>query len=159
MAQLPGYCKDPELREKVEIGVEKSKKAAMFARDWRNRRIGHTDLERVIAIDPDPLAIATLEKVTTVLDTVLDVLNLISRQLMDTTIMNAVSDRPGAIALLVHTKQLVDSVLFVDNLIDPEGNAKPTNTELAKKFLNKLDQTPDQLRKVFDLRDEASRFK
>ena len=159
VAQLLNFCKDPKLSNKVKGRVKKAQKEAMFARDWRNRRISHTDLDRIVGIDPEPLAEATLDMVTAALDSVLDVLNVISRRLMDTEIMNVVSNEPSAVSFLVHTRQLVNSVLFVDNLIDPEGNAKPTNAELAKEFLRKLDQSPDHLRKVFDLRVEARRLK
>ena len=53
--RLPEFCTDQELRAEVEKWVTKAVQAAEFARDWRNRRIGHTDLTRAITPNTEPL--------------------------------------------------------------------------------------------------------
>lgn len=161
IARLANFCRDQELREKVEDGIEQATVAARFARDWRNRRISHTDLNQVLQADKDPLADATIEKVTAALDAVHNVLNIISMQLRDTEIFNEVVGQPGASVLLARTKRLVNSVLFADSLVDPGGSSSFPDSNLVKDFLKKFDrsQSPEQRRMVFDIQSEARRFK
>ena len=161
IARLAYYCEDPELREKVEEGIEQATGAARFARDWRNRRISHTDLSRIMEADKDPLANATIEKVTAALDAVHNVLNIISMQLRDTDILNDVVGQPGSSVFLARLERLAGSVMFVDSLIDPDGSGSFPDSNLAKGFLKKFDrpQTPEQRRMIFDIQSEARRFR
>lgn len=161
IAQLAGYCEDPELRKEVEYGVEKAQAAAAFARDWRNRRISHTDLDYALEAERDPLADANFKKVSAALDAVHYVLNTISMNLRDTDIANLVVGQPGASVLLARMKKLVDSVQYMDSLIDSSGNEDSRDFEIVEKFLQKFDRPPtsDQLRMVFNLQTEARRFK
>ena len=160
IAQLPNYCEDHKLRKEVEDGVGRARVAAEFARDWRNRRISHTDLSHVLEAERDPLAEANLKKVSAALDSVHNVLNTISMKLRDTDIANLVVGQPGANVLLTRIKRLVDAVQFADSLIDPSGIKDSRNFDTAVRFLQKFDRPPtsDQLKMVFDLQAEARRF-
>lgn len=161
IALLPDYCEGLELRKKVEDGVDRAQVAAEFARDWRNRRISHTDLNLLMKADKDPLTLASVEKVTDALNAVHSVLNTISNSLRDTDILNVVVGQPGATVLLARLKRLVDSVVFVDSLIDPCGTKSLPGYDLMKDFLRKFGQpqTLEHRRQLFELRTEANRFK
>lgn len=45
LLRLSGAVEVPELAAEIESLVEQAEKAARFARDWRNRRLAHTDLK------------------------------------------------------------------------------------------------------------------
>lgn len=158
--RLPELCKDPALKEEVRELVQEAVSAADFAREWRNRRISHADLDRAIDPSPEPLAEANLRKAKTALDAVHSVLNTISVRLLGTGIMNDVTVRPRARAFLAHASQLVDAVQYVDSLIDPTGAVRFTDTEVAAAFLRKLDRrpTPRDTRQIIELREAARRF-
>ena len=161
IAQLPNYCEDQALRKEVEDGVDRARVEAEFARDWRNRRISHSDLNQVLEADRDPLAEANLKKVSVALDGVHCVLNTISMKLRNTDIANLVVGQPGASVLLARMKRLVNSVLFIDSIIDPGGNTSYPDSYLVKDFLRKFGQphTSEQRRRIFELQAEARRFK
>ena len=47
--QLPNLCRDDEsVREELEKRIADAVSATRFARDWRNRRIAHRDLETAL---------------------------------------------------------------------------------------------------------------
>ena len=163
--RLPELCrdadpKDSDLREEVGKLVQEAVSAAEFARDWRNRRIGHADFARAKDPSPTPLAEANLRKVKAVLDAVHSVLDIISMRLLGTGIMNDVTVRPRARAFLAYASQLVDAVQYVDSLIDPNGALRFTDAKGAAAFLRKLDRRPtaQDTRQVIELREAARRF-
>lgn len=159
--RLPDLCEDRYLRDEVCGLVDKAVRAAEFARDWRNRRISHSDLE--LAIDPSakPLATADLTKVKATLDAVHAVLNTISVRLLGTGIHNDVVVTPRARAFAAYLKQLADSVQYIDSVIDPSGNLPVTDLAPATTFLQRLDRRPtwQHQRAVVELREAARRFK
>ena len=86
---LPRFCERaelqaeyPELQTEVQALVNKAVTAAEAPRDWRNRRISHTD--RGLAIDPDAesLAPTSLRQVQAALDAVHAVIHTITWQTM-----------------------------------------------------------------------------
>lgn len=160
--QLPDLCKDAELRQEIEKLVTKAVNATQFARDWRNRRISHSDLTRAIDPSAEPLAEADLQKVKAGLDAVHAVLNTISvRMLGNGGIRNDVIITPRARAILAYARQLVDAVQYVDSLIDPNDTVPFTDTTAAAAFLRKLDRRPEwqETRQVIELREAARRFR
>ena len=158
---LPDFCEDkePALRDEVQRRVDTAVEKAEFARDWRNRRISHTDWARAMA-QSDPLATATLQQVTIALDAVHAVLNTISMDLLNAGIANSVIRPPRARAFLCYARQLVDSVKYIDALIDPDGSTDFTDYEVASAFLRKLgcEPTMEQVKNIFELRQAAQRF-
>ena len=167
--QLPDLCRKhpkvlkdhPGLIESVDDLVEAAEEAASFARDWRNKHIGHTDLAR--ATDPglEPLPKATLREVEAALDAVHSVLDAISQALLGKSIANEVLNRPRALAFVSYTTQLVDAVQYVDSLIDPDGTAPVADSETATAFLRKLGRRPTwpHTRQICELREAARRFR
>ncbi len=161
VAMLPALCKkhDPTLCNEAQDRVKEAVEKAKFARDWRNRRIAHSDWQRVIK-KADPLAEASLQKVANVLDAVHAVLNCISKSLLNEQIHNSVTIEPRAGAFLAYARQLVDSVQFIDALVDPDGSAHFVDLDVATAFLRKLSVEPtnQQAMRVIELREAARRF-
>ena len=159
--RLPSFCKEkePALCEEVQRRVDTAVEKAEFARDWRNRRISHTDWEKTM-LQSEPLAPASLQQVASVLDAVHAVLNTISNGLLNAEIGNYVVGSPRARAFLCYARQLVDAVKFIDTLVDPDGSARFTDIEVANAFLRKLGREPtmDQVKRIIELRQAAGRF-
>ncbi len=157
---LPEFC-DPILRPEVKSRVDAALEAAKFARDWRNRRISHTDLSLATMPDAEPLPPANLQQVGKALDSVHSVLRHISKRLLNTEIANHVGTRPRAGAFVTYTRQLVDSVRYIDSVIDPSGNAAITDSAVASSFLRRLgcEATREQVKQIIELREAARRFK
>ena len=159
--RLPAFCMressemSARIQKLVDIAVTKSE----FARDRKNRRISHTDLETKVG-NAKPLATASLLKVTSALDAIHAVLNATSKELLDSEIANHVISRPRAQAFLAYTQQISDSLKFIDAVIDPDGTTKVTNTDVATTFLHKLELSPTQqnIHRVIGLREAARRF-
>ncbi len=158
--RLPGLCKGPDLRHEIEGLVREAVAAAAFARDWRNRAIGHSDLARAIDPRPEPLAEATLPKVKAALDAVYTVLDTISMRLRDTGILHDEVPKPRARAFIACASQLIGAVQFVDSIIDPSGQKPVTDRAAAETFLRQLNCRPttQNIRQVFKLRQVARRF-
>ena len=165
---LPRFCERaelqaeyPELQTEVQALVNKAVTAAEAPRDWRNRRISHTD--RGLAIDPDAesLAPTSLRQVQAALDAVHAVIHTITWQTMKDETANDVMVQPRARAFLAYLKQLVTAVQYVDGIIDPGGTAKITDVGLARDFLRKVGRCPGwrEMRQVIELREAARKFR
>jgi hypothetical protein len=63
----------PEVEKLGDVALEKCK----FARDWRNRRIGHRDLRLALDESAEPLAPASRQHMSEALQGIADVLNLV----------------------------------------------------------------------------------
>lgn len=157
---LPQFCESPELQTQLQTTVDRAVQAAEFARDWRNRRISHSDLQLAIDPDADSLATATLRKVQTAFDAVYTVLATISTSLLKKDIANDVVITPRAQAFLAHTRQLAVAVQYVDSIVDPTGTTHFTDRRVAEGFLRKLDipSTWQEVKHVVELREAARRF-
>ena len=159
--RLPTLCKDQGLHNEVQTLVDVAVDTAEFARDWRNRRISHTDLTRAMELDPEPLAPASTRQAAAALDAVHAVLNTISVRLLGEGIANDVVMRPRAAAFVAYARQLVEAVQYIDSFIDPSGTVPITDLEVASAFLRKLGRAPtmEHVRQVIELREAARRFK
>ncbi len=163
IARLPSFVKkkDPKLCQEVEIYIASAVKKAQFARDWRNRRISHSDWDRVMERG-DPLAQATLKQVGSALDAVHRVLNTVSSGLLKVEISNTVIVSHRAREFLSSARQLVESVKFIDRLIDSKGETASTDFNAARTFLRKLGSEPTEedelVLRVIELRETSRRF-
>ena len=168
MQRLPALCAlcalcaphGNALRDRVQDLAAAAAGKAQFARDWRNRRISHADLATAVGT-AEPLAPASLEKVTSAIDAVHAVLNTISLELLGAEIGNLVTATPRARAFLAHARQLADAARFIDAVVDPDGAAKITDIDTATAFLETLGLRPtmQNVKRVLDLREAASRFR
>ena len=158
---LPKFCRDksPDLGDDVQRLVDSAVRNAAFARDWRNRRISHSDWEKTMT-GGKPLARASLQQVAVALDAIHAVLNTISNRLLQSEIENRVVGQPRARAFLCYAQQLVHSVRFIDKLVNPDGTAHFTDTETASAFLRRLGHRPTtkQVNRIIELRESARRF-
>lgn len=163
ITRLPAFVekKDPKLCQKVQAYVNGAVKKAEFARDWRNRRISHSDWDRVMQRG-DPLAKATLKQVGSALDAIHTVLNMVSLGLLKVQIANNVHYPPRAREFLYSAQQLVEAVRFIDKLIDSKGETDSTDFNTARTFLRKLGCGPTEeeelVLRIIELRETSRRF-
>lgn len=68
---------EADLREVVMKLIDQAVTATLFARDYRNRRLAHRDLEWTFTPETQPLETATKERVESALDALAAVLNAI----------------------------------------------------------------------------------
>jgi hypothetical protein len=86
---------------KVNELVTASLRATEFARDWRNRKLAHRDLDMALGQHVEPLAPASRAAVKAALSAIVDVLNAVSTHYLDSTTMFELSaDGRDAVALL-----------------------------------------------------------
>lgn len=76
---------DAAVAQRVKALTDKAINAATFCRDWRNRRIAHSDLSLALDSHPIPLAPANRQQVVVALNSLVDVLNAVTKHYMDTT--------------------------------------------------------------------------
>ena len=158
--RLPEFCKNG-LRIEVEDLVKSADQCTTFARDWRNKHISHTDLNRAIDLDIEPLALASLQQINVALNAIHAVLDRISSCLLNENIHNDIAYRPRAGAFVAYSRQLVEAVKYIDSLIDSGGTRRITDVDVASSFLRRLGCEPkeDQVRQIIELREAARRFK
>ena len=160
--RLPALCKDfPQLRSEVERLSEEATEAAEFARQWRNKRIAHTDLKRATTPSATTLTKASRQNAVEALDAVHATLNAINGRLMNTDAVNDINYPEGARAFISFASQLSEVIQFMDSLIDPSGKECAANTEVAGAFLRKLGCEPkrERVEMVIRLRQAARRFR
>jgi hypothetical protein len=75
---LPDLITDGKLKEQVSKLVDEAVKSTEFARDWRNRLIGHRDLKLALQQATTPLADASREDVKNALKAIAAVLNALA---------------------------------------------------------------------------------
>lgn len=165
---LPPYCERPELQTdypelqtEVQTLVNRAVAAAEAPRDWRNRRISHTDLGLAIDPDADSLASTSLRQVQAALDAVHAVIQTIVNRVVKHETLNDVAFEPRARAFLAYLKQLVTAVQYVDGIIDPGGNARTRDVPLAENFVTRIGRRPNsnEVEQVIELRRAARRFR
>lgn len=76
--RLPDIISDDSLAEEVAPLVEKALKETAFCRDWRNRRIAHSDLKLALKQGAVPLQAASRAQVKNALSALAAVMNAVS---------------------------------------------------------------------------------
>jgi hypothetical protein len=119
--QFPSLIDDANLKSEVLKLIDEAKKAADFARDWRNRRLAHLDLNLSLSEAAKPLSPASRKRVEDSLAAIAQILNCIeSRYCHSTTMYESCLPSPGdALSLLA---VLRDGVLFKEYIT--EKNAR-----------------------------------
>lgn len=98
---LPELCDDPALRLTVSQLVDEALAATAFARDWRNRHIGHRDLLLALESAAKPLSPASRADVSAALSAIHRVFNELTERLFDSTLADdVITPATGAEALL-----------------------------------------------------------
>lgn len=158
---LPAFCCDDSLRDEMQRLVNEAVEATEFAREWRNKRIGHTDLERALSPNPEPLADSNREKAQVALNAIFAVLEAANASIRDVHLLrNVVSYPPRAAAFIAYVRQTSEALRYIDSLIDPDGSLPITDHEAASRFLGKVGRevTLKEVRQVVELREAARRF-
>jgi len=102
---------DALVAQRVKALTDATIAATAFCRDWRNRRIAHSDLSLAIDEHPAPVAAASREKVNTALSTIVEVLNAVTQHYTDTT---SYFDLPGCPGDAVSLLYVIDDGLRVE---------------------------------------------
>jgi len=100
--RLPNMVQDEETKKAVKEGVEAALEASAFARDWRNRRIAHHDLDLAIREPAKPLAEASRRQVNEALAAIAKVLNVIDARFRGSGTYFKVGYGPGGAASLLY---------------------------------------------------------
>ncbi len=99
--RLADLIADAGLKDTITTLVTDSEDKAKFSRDWRNRRIAHTDLDLALEGNVAPLEPATRQKVSTALNAIARVLNAVDGHYSDSeTNFNGLPSPRGPLALL-----------------------------------------------------------
>lgn len=101
LKRLSETVQEPSLRARVAELVAVAHEKTEFARDWRNRRLAHRDLDLALGTEAEPLAGASRLAVKEALRAVADVLNAAAAHYLDSTTMFELGfDGADAIGLL-----------------------------------------------------------
>jgi hypothetical protein len=99
--RLPELVSDP-LKMEVEQAISDVLKSCDFAKDWRNRRISHSDLDLSTGASSQPLAVASRAKVREALKGLCKVLNLVEGHYTNSAVMyDFIEPRRGS-KLMLH---------------------------------------------------------
>ena len=101
VCRLPEHITAEEPKKAVQAKIDVVLPKIEFARDWRNRRIAHSDLELKVAIGAEPLEPASRAMVWEAVRGIADVLNAVSYHYENsTTAFEGVGRTGGAVELL-----------------------------------------------------------
>ncbi len=137
---LPRFLKEDlprHLHEKLEKHVSQAKKHARSARDRRNHRIAHRDRWQ----EGRPVRYGDLKAG---LDSVHAALSVVEMGFWNSHLMNEVISEMRTARFVGHLESLVEAVLFIESRIDPRGETKPFNRDVAKAFLAKIGGNGDE---------------
>jgi hypothetical protein len=95
LRQLPELVTDPTLKSELMTLVDRAGNATTVARDWRNRRIAHSDLGLALATSADPLDGVSRADVETALDAVRKTVNRIEHHYFGGEVMYQHPDDHG----------------------------------------------------------------
>lgn len=121
--QFPALVDDANLKSEVLKLIEEAKKAADFARDWRNRRLAHLDLNLSLSETAKPLSPASRKSVEDSLTAIAQILNCIeSKYSGSTTMYEFCLPSPGdALSLL---GVLRDGILFKEYITEKRARGE-----------------------------------
>ncbi len=147
---LPRFLRNhPHLQKEVEKHVSEAKKHAESAKDRRNHRLAHRDRWQ----PGRPVKYGDLKAG---LDSVHAALNVVEMGFWNAYLANEVGNEMRTARFVGLLESLVEAVLFVESKIDPTGEAKPFDHDVAIAFLAKIGGDADEdLGAIWDLRRTA----
>ncbi len=106
LRRLPGLVSNRSMRLKLEAMVDNAVKGTAFARDWRNRRLAHTELSR-----SQPLASASRKQAEDALDAIRKVMNQLEQTYLSKTVsyQHTIPDLGGVASLIAVIRKGVDT--------------------------------------------------
>ena len=147
---LPRFLRNhPHLQKEVEKHVSQAKKHAKSARDRRNHRIAHRDRWQ----PGRPVRYGDLK---TGLDSVHAALSVVEMGLWNAYLANEVSNEMRTAQFVGRLESLVEAVLFIESKIDPTGETRSFDRDVAIAFLGKIGGDADEdLGAIWNLRRTA----
>lgn len=101
LGRLPQMIADATFRGEVATLVDQAVASTAFARDWRNRHLGHTDLALALNQGAHPLRDASRQQVVDALTAIHAVLNRVSERLLQVTLApEVIAPLTGAVTLM-----------------------------------------------------------
>jgi hypothetical protein len=100
--RLPTLLTDPVLATEIQTLVDEAVTRSAFARDWRNRRIAHSDLALAIKEGSKPLAAGSRKSVVEALDAIGALRNRLEQHFRHSTIAFEGFDHPGDAEALLY---------------------------------------------------------
>ncbi|MCY3965603.1 MAG: hypothetical protein OXG83_11240 [Acidobacteria bacterium] len=158
--QIPAFFTDqPEKHRELGDHVRAAVHAAEFARDWRNRRIGHRDLEHSLDGQAKPLGKASLQRVDAALAAIHRILCTITSY-EQAELLRRVGGSNAADGFYYRTLRLVTAAQFIDGIIDADGTSETTDFDAAREFLEPHWTRPDwkMIERLVELRVAARLF-
>lgn len=143
--RLPVYFKDDAKFSKTLCNDVKNAVCAVeTVRDWRDKRISHSDLFLTIQDEnkSEPLNDVKIDMIEEALDKIHCVLNDISMYLFKAHFFNAVSYYDGSTIFLSRVNMLLDTMEFIDQLISTMGDSEFGDPATAAGFLTRFIQNP-----------------
>jgi hypothetical protein len=106
LRRLPGLVSDRGMRLSLEAMVDNAVKRTEFARDWRNRRLAHIELNR-----SQPLASMSRKKAEDALDAIRKVMNRLEQTYLNKTVsyQDTIPDLGGVASLIAVIRKGVDT--------------------------------------------------
>lgn len=106
LRRLPGLVSDRGMRLSLEAMVDNAVKRTEFARDWRNRRLAHIELNR-----SQPLASMSRKKAEDALDAIRKVMNRLEKTYLNKTVsyQDTIPDLGGVASLIAVIRKGVDT--------------------------------------------------
>lgn len=129
--RLPGYLAGTPIAASVSILVDDAVASTEFARDWRNRRIGHRSLARAIDPQARDLAFASPELVAASLKSIGESLIAVHNHYLDSGLSFDVPGGPGDADDLVHV--LADGLAAQQARDERLRNHQPLPEDLAPR--------------------------
>ena len=100
--RLPGLVTDTALATELRTLVDRAVTQSAIARDWRDRRIAHSDLALAIKEGARPLAAGSRRRVADAIRAIDAVLNRLKLHFRDSTILFEPFDHPGDAEALLY---------------------------------------------------------
>jgi hypothetical protein len=85
ICKIPDLLPDTDFKMEIILAIDKAKLSAQFSRDWRNRKISHSDYLLKTGKATKQLESATKDKIDEALISIAEVLNLISTKYKNST--------------------------------------------------------------------------
>ncbi len=143
--RLPVYFKDDAVfSKKLCSDVKNAVCAVESVREWRDKRISHSDLWLTLKHEDksEDLGNVDISMIEDALDKIHCVLNRISMHLFNSHWSNSVGYFKGSNVFLSHVNMLFESMEFIDSLMNTVEDLDFEEPETAGRFLRKLIQNP-----------------
>ena len=145
--RLPVYFKDDLVFSKTLCtDVKNAVSAVETVRDWRDKRISHSDLFLTIQDENKSVTLndVNIGMIEDALDKIHCVLNDISMHLFNAHFFNSVSYFDGSTVFLSRVNMLLESVEFIDHLMNTMGDSNFEDPATAAGFLARFIPNPSR---------------